>query len=177
MKEKFMRIFSPISLTVIAILDIAVLSYGIFAIKKLIQYPHPRVIFFAAAEVFALIIAVVVTREELTHGVKFYDDEFEFTAIDNDNIFSYEDVLQVETKKDTAPSLVKNFIDRSSQVILTLKDGRTVSLDIGLTTKNCVERIAAEIRERTGLPNKEPQESTEKSEQEEKKNSSEENNV
>ena len=53
MKEKFMRIFSPISLTVIAILDIAVLSYGIFAIKKLIQYPHPRVIFFAAAEVFA----------------------------------------------------------------------------------------------------------------------------
>ena len=60
MKEKFMRIFSPISLTVIAILDIAVLSYGIFAIKKLIQYPHPRVIFFAAAEVFALIIAVVV---------------------------------------------------------------------------------------------------------------------
>ena len=37
MKEKFMRILSPVTIAVVAILDVAVIGYGIFAIKKIIQ--------------------------------------------------------------------------------------------------------------------------------------------
>lgn len=151
MKEKFIRILSPVTLAIIAILDIAVIGYGIFAIKKLIDAASTIAIFFAVADLVALVIAVLVTKQELTNGVKFYDDEFEFNAIDNDNVFAYEDVVSVEAKKDTKASLVKNFIDRSSQIILTLKDERVITIDIGLTTKNCVNIIADEIKARAGL--------------------------
>lgn len=151
MKEKFIRILSPITLAVIAVLDIAVIGYGIFAIKKLADAATANAIFFAVADLVAIVIAVLVTKQELTNGVKFYDDEFEFTAIDNDNVFAYEDIIRIETKKDTKASLVKNFIDRSSQIILTLKDERVITIDIGLTTKNCVNTIADEITARTGI--------------------------
>lgn len=146
MKERFIRILSPIALVVIAILDIAVIGYGIFAVIKVADAASTKAIFFLAAEIFAIVIAALVTKEELSHGVKFYDDEFEFTAIDNDNIFSFADIADVKTEKDTKPSLVKNFLDRSSKIILTLKDERVVTIDIGITTKNCVEKIAEEIR-------------------------------
>ncbi|MCH5315119.1 MAG: hypothetical protein J1E81_04325 [Eubacterium sp.] len=151
MKEKFIRILSPIALAVIAILDIAVVGYGIFAVVKISQAASTKAIFFLAAEVVAIVIAALVTKEELSQGVKFYDDELEFTAIDNDNIFNYADIASVETEKDTKPSFVKNFVDRSSKIILTLKDERVVTIDIGMTTKNCVEKIAQEIREAANL--------------------------
>ncbi|MCM1285036.1 MAG: hypothetical protein NC213_04445 [Acetobacter sp.] len=151
MKEKFIRVLSPITLAIIAVLDIAVIGYGIFAIKKLIDAANANAIFFAVADLAALVIAVLVTKQELTNGVKFYDDEFEFNAIDNDNVFAYEDIVSVEAKKDTKASLVKNFIDRSSQIIITLKDERVVTIDIGLTTKNCVNTIADEISARAGI--------------------------
>lgn len=151
MKEKFIRILSPVSLAVIAILDIAVIGYGIFAVIKVADAASTKTIFFLAAEIFAMVIAALVTKEELTHGVKFYDDELEFTAIDNDNVFSYADIVSVETQKDTKASFVKNFIDRSSRIILTLKDERVVTIDIGITTKNCVEKLAAEIRKAANI--------------------------
>lgn len=151
MKEKYIRILSPVALTVVAILDIAVIGYGIFAVVKVADAASTKAIFFLAAEIFAIVIAALVTKEELSHGVKFYDDELEFTAIDNDNVFSYTDIASVETEKDTKASLVKNFLDRSSKIILTLKDGRVITIDIGITTKNCVENIAEEIRKAAEL--------------------------
>ena len=45
-------------------------------------------------------------------------------------------------------SFVKNFIDRQSKVILTLKDERVVTVDVGLTTKNGLAAIEKEINER-----------------------------
>lgn len=151
MKEKYIRILSPVSLAVVAILDIAVIGYGIFAIVKVADAASTKAIFFLAAEILAIVIAALVTKEELSHGVKFYDDEFEFTAIDNDNVFSYADIASVETEKDTKASFVKNFLDRSSKIILTLKDESVVTIDIGITTKNCVENIAEEIRKAAEL--------------------------
>lgn len=153
MNNKFMRILSPIQLAVVGILDIAVIGYLIFAIKRLIQNPRTTVIIFTAGVAVALIIAILVTKEVLSHGVKFLDDEMEFTGIDGENIFSYDNIASVETKKDDKASLVKNFVDRQSQIILTLKDGKIVTISIGLTTKSTLKKIADEIS--TRIENKE----------------------
>lgn len=148
MNNKFMRILSPIQLAVVGILDIAVIGYLIFAIKRLIQNPRTTVIIFTAGVAVALIIAILVTKEVLSHGVKFLDDEMEFTGIDGENIFSYDNIASVETKKDDKASLVKNFVDRQSQIILTLEDGKVVTISIGLTTKSSLKKIGDEIRTR-----------------------------
>ncbi len=148
MKEKFLRILSPITLVVVAVLDLACIGYGIFAITKLIDYPSANAIIFFACDIVALVIAALVTKETLSNGIKFYDDELEFTAIDNNNIFAYEDIASVETQKDTKASFTKNFIDRQSQLILTLKDDKIITIDIGLTTKGTLEKAAEEIRSR-----------------------------
>lgn len=148
MKDKFLRILSPITLAVVAILDAAVIGYGIYAIKRLIAVQNTTVIIFAVCDLAALIIAALVTKEVLSNGVKFYGDEMEFTGLDNDSIFAYADIEKVETEKDTKPSFVKNFIDRQSKVILTLKDERVVTIDVGLTTKNGLAAIENEINER-----------------------------
>lgn len=148
MKEKFLRILSPITLIVVAVLDLACIGYGIFAITKLIDYPSANAIIFFACDIVALIIAALVTKETLSNGIKFYDDELEFTIIDNNNIFAYEDIVSVETQKDTKASFTKNFIDRQSQLILTLKDEKIITIDIGLTTKGTLEKAAEEIRSR-----------------------------
>ena len=148
MKDKFLRILSPITLAVVAILDAAVIGYGIYAIKRLIAVQNTTIIIFALCDLAALIIAVLVTKEVLSNGVKFYSDEMEFTGLDKDSIFAYADIEKVETEKDTKPSFVKNFIDRQSKVILTLKDERVVTVDVGLTTKNGLAAIEKEIDER-----------------------------
>lgn len=148
MNNKFMRILSPIQLAVVGILDIAVICYLIFAIKRLIQNPKTTVIIFTAGVAVALIIAILVTKEVLSHGVKFLDDEMEFTGIDGENIFSYDNIVSVKTHKDDKASLVKNFIDRQSQVILTLKNGQTVTIAIGITTKSTLKKIGDEISSR-----------------------------
>ena len=151
MKEKFMRILSPVTIAVVAVLDVAVIGYGIFAIKKIIQAPRGPVIFFALCELVALVIAVLVTKETFSNGVKFYDDEMEFVGLDSENIFNYDDILEVRTEKDTAPSFTKNFIDRQSKIILTLKDDKIITIDIGITTKNSLAEIEKEIRSRVGI--------------------------
>lgn len=146
MKEKFVRIISPITLAVVLILDAATIGYAIFAIKKIISYPSANVIIFAACDVVALIIAVLVTRQILSNGIKLYDDEVEFTGLDEGNIFAYDNIISVETEKDTKASFVKNFNDRQSKIILNLKDDKTVTIDIGLTSKATLEKVADEIR-------------------------------
>ncbi|MGN1202036.1 MAG: hypothetical protein ACI4RF_01975, partial [Eubacterium sp.] len=148
MKDKFIRIISPIQLIVVGILDIAVIGYTVFAIKKIMQRPRMAVIFFAACVVIALIVAVLVTKEIVSHGVIFHDDEMEFTGFDSDNIFAYEDIVKVETEKDEKPSFIKNFIDRQSKIIFTLKEERVVTIAIGITTKNTLQKISDEICER-----------------------------
>lgn len=145
MKDKFIRILSPIQIFVVGLLDIAVVGYAIFAVKTLAKRQATSVIFFAACVVLAFIVAVLVTKEIVSHGVKFHDDELEFTGIDNDNIFAYEDIVKVETEKDEKASLVKNFVDRQSKIIFTLKDERVVTVYIGITTKSTLKKVSDEI--------------------------------
>ena len=145
MKDKFIRILSPIQIFVVGLLDIAVIGYAIFAVKTLAKRQATSVIFFAACVVLAFIVAVLVTKEIVSHGVKFHDNELEFTGIDNDNIFAYEDIVKVETEKDEKASLVKNFVDRQSKIIFTLKDERVVTVYIGITTKSTLKKVSDEI--------------------------------
>ncbi len=145
MKEKFIRILSPIQIAIVAVLDAAVLYFLVFAIRRLFINQRMSVIFFTICVIFALVIAVLVTKEIFSHGIKFHDDEMEFTGLDGENIFAYADIEKVETEKDDKASLVKNFKDRQSKVILTLKEERTVTIDIGLTSKSVLNKIAHEI--------------------------------
>lgn len=151
MKEKFIRILSPLLIAVVAVLDAATIGYGIFAIKKIIDMPRTNVIIFAACDLVALIVAILVTKETFSNGVKFYDDEVEFTGLDKNNIFAYEDIIDIKTEKDTKASFVKNFMDRQSRIILTLKDDRVITIDIGLTTKGTLEKISSELKSRTNI--------------------------
>ena len=146
MKEKFVRIISPLTLAIVIVLDAATIGYAIFAIKKIIDYPSANAIIFSACDFAALIIAVIVTTQTLPNGIKLYDDEVEFTGLDDDNIFAYNDIVSVETEKDTKASLVKNFNDRQSRIILNFKDDKTVTIDIGLTSRRTLEKVANEIR-------------------------------
>lgn len=145
MKQKFIRILSPITLAVVAVLDISVVGFGIFAVKKIIAEQSAAIIFFAVIEIFAIIVGALVTKEVLKNGVIFHDDEFEFTGIDDKNVFTYESVSEIEIHHDTAVSLTKNFVDRHALIIITAKDGTVTTVDIGLTTKNAIKRIKKEL--------------------------------
>lgn len=107
MKDKKINIISPAVAIIVAILDLAVLGYGIFAAVKLVEQFSSLSIIFAVIEVFALVIAVLVSKEVLSNGVFFRDDEAEFTGVDDNNIITYEDVREIEAYKDTAASLTK----------------------------------------------------------------------
>lgn len=155
MKDRFIRLLSPITLAVVFIFDIAVAGFAVFAVKKLIDVftyvvmaSKMSVFFFAAIEVFAIVLAIIVTKEVLTQGVKFYDDELEFTAVDEDNVFAYADIVKFETQKDDKPSFTKNFIDRHAKIIFTLKEDKVITVDIGLVTKGTLKKISDEIERR-----------------------------
>ncbi len=150
MKHKFIRILSPITLSFVIALDAAVIGFAVFAVKRIIREQNAAIIFFTIVEVFAFIIGVLVTREILKNGIFFYDDEFELNGIDNDNIFTYADIREIETYLDTSASLRKNFWQRHALLIITANDGKVTTVDIGLTTKNTVKRIKKELENRVG---------------------------
>lgn len=151
MKEKKVKILSPMQLIVVGILDIAVIVLGIMAIKKIIIFANMQNIFFIVCEVFALIIAILTTKEILSHSVIFRDDEFEFTGIDENNLFEYENVVGIEAEKDEAPSFIKNMIDRESKLTLKLKNEQEITINLGFTTKNTLQQICDEICDRIGI--------------------------
>ncbi len=145
MKKKFIRVLSPITLAVITALDIAVFGFGIFALKKLFEELSAAVIFFTAIEIFAIVIGILITKEVLENGISFYEDEMEFTGIDENNLFSYEEIEKIETYHDTKASLTKNFVDRHALIIITKKDETITTIDIGLTTKGTLKKIKKEL--------------------------------
>ena len=146
MDKKFIRTLSPITAAVVTALDVAVLAFGIFAIKKIITVHSAAIIFFIIVEIFALIVAALVTREILKNGVIFYDDELEFTGIDDANIFAYDDIKELEIHHDTSASLSKNFIDRHALIIITAEDDTVTTVDIGLTTQKTLKKIKHELK-------------------------------
>lgn len=146
MKQKFIRILSPITCAVVATLDIAVVGFGIFAIKKMVTDYSAAVIFFNIVEIFAIIVGALVTKEILKNGVIFYEDKFEFNGIDDKNIFTYESVSEIEIYHDTSASLTKNFVDRHALIIITANDKTVTTVDIGLTAKKTLKEIKKELK-------------------------------
>lgn len=151
MKDKFIRIISPLTLAVVIVLDIGVIAYSIFAIRNLVHRINVINAVFALCIILAIVVAVLTTRETVKHGVIFREDEMEFTGMDNDNIFRYEDIESVAYVKDEKPSFVKNFIDRQSRIVLTFKENKVVTVDIGITTKNKLKEIEKEINQRLNI--------------------------
>lgn len=145
MKNKFYRIISPVTLLVVLALDAAVVAYAVFAVKKLIQNVSVYSVLFAIIDLFAIVVAVLVSKYVVSQGIVFSETSFEFTALDENNIFNYADVENIKIHKDIKASLKKNFNDRQSQVIITLNDGRVVTVDIGLTSMKKLKKIEKEI--------------------------------
>ncbi|HIZ12054.1 MAG TPA: hypothetical protein IAA41_08170 [Candidatus Eubacterium faecavium] len=149
MKDKFIRVISPVSTAIVAILDAAVLGYGIFAVVKLIENISGMSVIFAVLEVAAIVVAVLVSKEVLSNGVIFSDDEAEFTGVDDNNIITYNSVKSIEAYKDTAASLTKNFDMRHSLLIFTLEGKKINTIDLGLVTNKTLNTILDEFRTRT----------------------------
>lgn len=149
MKDKTIRIISPVVTAIIAILDAAVLGYGIFAVAKLIQQFGTMSIIFAVIEVFALVVAILVSKEVLSNGVIFRDDEAEFTGVDDNNVILYDGVKEIEAYKDTAASLTKNFDMRHALIMFTMKDKKVNTIDLGIVANSTINKILDEFKART----------------------------
>ena len=145
MKNKLYRIISPVTLLVVLALDTATVAYAVFAVKKLIQNVSVYSVLFAIIDIFAIVVAVFVSKYVVSQGMVFSDETFEFTALDENNVFNYDDVENIKIHKDTKASLKKNFNDRQSQVIITLKNGGVVTVDVGLTSMKKLKKIENEI--------------------------------
>ncbi len=149
MKDKTIRIISPVVTAIIAILDAAVLGYGIFAVVKLIQQFGTMSIIFAVIEVFALVVAILVSKEVLSNSVIFRDDEAEFTGVDDNNVILYDEVKEIEAYKDTAASLTKNFDMRHALIMFTMKDKKVNTIDLGIVANGTINKILDEFKART----------------------------
>ncbi|MDE6658962.1 MAG: hypothetical protein K2K01_02450 [Eubacterium sp.] len=147
MKQKFIRIISPITIIVIALLDIAVIGFAVFSVKKIMEAQNWYSILFGIIEILAIVVAVLVTKETISHGIAFYEDRLEFTGIDDKNVFPYSEITEVETYQDTKASLKKNFIDRHTLIMITLNDDTVTTIDIGLTSKKLLAKFKTELKE------------------------------
>ena len=132
MKNKLYRIISPVTLLVVLALDAATVAYAVFAVKKLIQNVSVYSVLFAIIDLFAIVVAVLVSKYVVSQGIVFGDETFEFTAHDENNVFNYDDVENIKIHKDT-------------KVIITLKNGGVVTVDIGLTSMKKLKKIENEI--------------------------------
>lgn len=149
MKNKLIRTLSPITLSVVLILDMASIWFTYIAVQKMMNKEYDAYsIMFLIIAVCVLILGIFLTKNVLITGVKFYEDKFVFTGLDENNEFSYTDVVKVETQKDEKASLKKNFVDRYSIVILHLADDSVVSIELGLTTRKTLNKIKNEIESR-----------------------------
>ena len=152
MKDKTIRIISPTVTAIVAMLDAAVLGYGIFAVVKLVQQFSTMSIIFAVIEVFALVVAILVSKEVLSNGVVFRDDEAEFTGVDDNNIITYDEIAEIEAYKDTAASLTKNFDMRHALIMFTTKDKKVNTIDLGIVQNSTINKILDEFRRNANRP-------------------------
>ena len=150
MKNRFIRTLSPITAVVISVLDIAVAFFAVLSVSFFKTEGGLRPYIFLALEIFAVIVAILVTKEVLLGGIVFREDEIEFNMIDEDNVFLYEDIAKVEIYKDNSASLTKNFNDRHALITIETKDGNAHPLDAGLIDVKKVKSIKKELEKHIG---------------------------
>lgn len=145
MKDKFIRVLSPIAIGVVALLDCGVIYFAYYAAAKAKLQLDAKSILFIIIEVFAVIIAILITKQIFSGGVKFKENYLEFTELDEHNIFEYESIEKIVSSRDEKASLRKNFVDRYSSIIFYMKDNTVVTVELGLTTKKTLNKIINEI--------------------------------
>lgn len=148
LNEKFCRIISPVAFLFAFVLDVAVVIYAVFAVKKLAAGANVYSVIFAAMDLLAIAVGILVTKEVLTQGVRFGEESLEFTVLDDNNVFKYAEIEKLESEKDTKASFKKNFNDRQSHIVFYLKNDKIVTVDLGLTTKRTLQKITDEINSR-----------------------------
>ena len=148
MKNKFVRIISPISVVMALILDTAVCYFAYYAYNKLRLEVKLTNIIFAIIVVCSVALAIFYTREVLRHGIRFTENGLEISFLDENNYFKYSDIKGVQVFKDTKASFKKNFLDRYSRLTLEFKDGNRRAIELGLTTKRKLRKIENEINSR-----------------------------
>ena len=148
MKTGFIKIFSPLSLIIILFFDFSALLLGWFSVKSILKAVTFYTVSFVIIELVVTAVAVMITVQIFKNGVMFYEDRLEFTGLDDNNVFHYEDIVKAETYKDTSASLNKKYVERYSSVILRLFDGTVATVELGMTTKRQLKRIENEINNR-----------------------------
>ena len=148
MKDKFISVISPISLSVVLLFDAAVAYYTYIAVKKVVTENSTFALIFILLQLAAVVIAALTTREVLRHGVRITDKYVEFTALDSDNKVRFDEIESIAVQKDTKASLRKNFVNRYSSLIFYLNDDTVLTVELGLTTKRKLAQIESEINSR-----------------------------
>ena len=148
MKDKFIRVISPVALPVVLLMDAAVVYYLVIAIQHIRVDKGTFATLFLAVQAFMLIVAALTTREVLRHGVRITQDYVEFTALDSDNKVKFDEIEKIAIQKDTKASFTKNFISRYSSIIFYLKDDTVLTVELGITTLRKLTRIETEINNR-----------------------------
>jgi len=148
MKQDFIRIISPLSVFIALILDCGSIWLAVFIIKDLCAGNADAMsIVFSVMVLFAIIISILYTKEVFSNGIIFYSDRCEFNAIDENNIIYYDDIENIEEYKDTKASFKKNLNERHSLIIFNLKNDTVHTVDIGLSTKQTLNKIITELNE------------------------------
>ena len=145
MKNKFIRIIQPLSCLSLAALIICSLILLYIAVKLVISSVSFYSVCIVIISVTVLITACVSLIRSMRHGVTFDDSAFSFSDLDGENEFGYFYVEKAEGHRDAKVSFKKSFTDRYSSVIIHLKDGSAVTVELGYTTKRNLDKIVDEI--------------------------------
>ncbi|MCR5208539.1 MAG: hypothetical protein K6C14_08705 [Eubacterium sp.] len=148
MKNKFIRTVPLILVVISALITVVSLTIVYVAVIKLINTVSVFTVVFLVSAAVINIISVLSMKELLTSGIRLYGNRFIITSLDENNEFYYADVLKIDSYKDTSASLKKGFTERYTSVIIFLKNGETVTAELGITTKKTINKIISEINQR-----------------------------
>ena len=148
MKNKFIRVISPAQICVMLMLDASAAVMLAYSIKRITEGGFYNIAFLVIASA-VIVIAVLTSIELMKNGVFFRENEFEFTGLDDNNIYRYSEIKRTETHKDTSASLSKNTVERYSSIILYMDDETVATVELGYTTKKTLKKIEEEINKRT----------------------------
>ncbi|MBQ7204049.1 MAG: hypothetical protein IJS03_08580 [Eubacterium sp.] len=148
MKPKFIRIISPFTFAAALLFDASAAYFTCLAVEKVSGEKGVNSFLFLGIMLFLDVVAVLTTRETLKNGVRFSEHSATFTALDDNNTVEYDKIESVQVQKDTKASFTKNFISRYSVIVFYLKDNTVHTIELGHTTKNCLQKIEGEFNDR-----------------------------
>lgn len=148
MENKFINIIPPAQTAILILLDSSAIGLTGFCCYRLLHILDFYGIAGIVISLILLVIGALTTKTLFQTGIYFKENEIEFTGLDEHNCFAYSDIQKFSLHKDTEASLKKNIIERYTSLILFLKDGTVVTLELGYTTQRKSMQIQTEITAR-----------------------------